>query len=435
MEKGIIIGAINSFKSFFVSKHLDRDGYNYIYMNLQNSLKGNLIPTTDLISFWYIVEFDIEVRQMLKDMYDTDIPLAPKEKMDSIIQKSKKAGRLIANVNMATWENESYISLIQSNLDNYVDILIECLDGQKPRIKLFEKYYMSLFKNYVRGVDSSEDEENVLDDVPYPLFKDVVGLEEAKKAVNEKVIQPSLHREIFEKYKIHVGGGMLLFGLPGTGKTMFAQAVANEINGAFFSIKASDIKSKWFGESEQHIKELFDEARKNDVSVIFFDEFEAIGRTRDNSNDTTSTTIVPELLSQMQGFEKSKNIILFIAATNRPWDIDPALLRPGRLDSLIYVDLPNYECRRLMLKNNLNRAKCEEDILEYLAQKTDGYNGSDIKKVGDQLLRIVIDHEIDGDIDYELQFEDCVEVLKKVRSSVSNSDIRNMKNFIENYCD
>ena len=118
------------------------------------------------------------------------------------------------------------------------------------------------------------------DNGQFPMFKDVIGLEEAKQAIKEKVIDPSLHPDVYKKYGLKVGGGLLLYGLPGTGKTMFAQAVANEINGAFFSIKASDIKSKWFGESEENVKKLFEDARKNKVSVIFIDEFEAIGIDR-----------------------------------------------------------------------------------------------------------------------------------------------------------
>lgn len=351
--------------------------------------------------------------------------------MKSIIDKSKNIAKILNNIeNIAFIDVIDFSSKIQLNIDDYVNLLIKSLNFDKPRIKNFEKYYLNLFMNY----SSIDVEEKEVISNAYPLLKDVIGLDEAKKAIEEKIIKPSLHREIFNKYNIHVGGGILLFGLPGTGKTMFAQAIANEINGAFYSIKASDVKSKWFGESEQRIKELFEDARKNEIAVIFFDEFEAIGRSRDSSYDATTTSIVPELLSQMQGFNKNENILLFIAATNRPWDIDTALLRPGRLDSLIYVDLPNYECRKAMIKNNLNKAKVDEDILDYLASKTDYYNGSDIKKLCDFMLRIIIENEIKGHIDYELEFNDCIIALKNVKSSVNYNDVKNMCLFIDNYC-
>lgn len=264
------------------------------------------------------------------------------------------------------------------------------------------------------------------DNGQFPMFKDVIGLEEAKQAIKEKVIDPSLHPDVYKKYGLKVGGGLLLYGLPGTGKTMFAQAVANEINGAFFSIKASDIKSKWYGESEENIKKLFEEARKNKVSVIFIDEFEAIGMNRSKGagegGDHTATIVVPELLAQMQGFEKSENILLVIAATNRPWDIDPALLRPGRFDTKVYVDLPNLECRKAMFKNYLKKASIFDSCIDYLAENTEKYNGSDVKNVSDGLIRIAIDHEIKGTPNYHLDMNDCRDVLSRIKSSVSIQD-------------
>lgn len=429
MENRRLDEIIKNFKSFFYSKYLYHDGYNYIYSSLQDNLKER--PTSELICFWYVAQFDIDLRLMIRDRYKIEIPLVPKEKMKSIIDKSKNIAKILNNIeNIAFIDVIDFSSKIQLNIDDYVNLLIKSLNFDKPRIKNFEKYYLNLFMNY----SSIDVEEKEVISNAYPLLKDVIGLDEAKKAIEEKIIKPSLHREIFNKYNIHVGGGILLFGLPGTGKTMFAQAVANEINGAFYSIKASDVKSKWFGESEQRIKELFEDARKNEIAVIFFDEFEAIGRSRDSSYDATTTSIVPELLSQMQGFNKNENILLFIAATNRPWDIDTALLRPGRLDSLIYVDLPNYECRKAMIKNNLNKAKVDEDILDYLASKTDYYNGSDIKKLCDFMLRIIIENEIKGHIDYELEFNDCIIALKNVKSSVNYNDVKNMCLFIDNYC-
>jgi len=265
----------------------------------------------------------------------------------------------------------------------------------------------------------------------YPKFSDVIGLEEAKFAVEERVIKPSKNPEIYKKYGKKVGGGILLYGLPGTGKTMFAQAVANELNGKFFSIKASDLKSKWYGETEEKIKNLFSDARKEKIAVIFIDEFEAIGIDRNRvSNDLTASSVVPELLAQMQGFEQdSENILLVIAATNRPWDIDSALTRPGRFDYKVYVDLPNKECRLSMLKNYLKKVSILEYPLTELADKTEGYNGADIKNVCDSLIQVVIDKEIDGLTNYPIDLLDVENVLSKIKSSVSQQDIYLMEIF------
>lgn len=260
----------------------------------------------------------------------------------------------------------------------------------------------------------------------YPKFSDVIGLEEAKQAIQERVIDPAKHPDVYKKYGYKAGGGILLYGLPGTGKTMFAQAVANELDGKFFSIKASDIKSKWYGQTEEKIKSLFAEARKEKVSIIFIDEFEAIGidRNKAGSDDPTASSVVPELLAQMQGFEKDEdNILLVICATNRPWDIDSALTRPGRLDYKVYVELPNKECRLAMFKNYLKKVQIFDSALNSLVEKTEGYNGADIKNVCDSLVKIVINKEIAGTSNYHLDLTDVSNVLNKIKSSVSKNDI------------
>jgi SpoVK/Ycf46/Vps4 family AAA+-type ATPase len=211
---------------------------------------------------------------------------------------------------------------------------------------------------------------------------------------------------------------------------MFAQAIANEIDAEFFSITSSDLKSRWFGDTEKQIKKLFDEAKSHKVSIIFFDEFESIGVSRDKTEELTSSIVVPELLDQMQGFETNDNLLLIIAATNRPWDIDSALLRPGRFDSKIYIDLPNFDLRKQMFNKKLESITIEEDVIEYLASKTEMFNGADINHICDSLLRIVVNKEIEKSEYIDIRFEDCVEVLKKIKSSVSRGDIIKMNNFI-----
>lgn len=301
--------------------------------------------------------------------------------------------------------------------------LVLCIENEKA----IEKKSNSKEENNIIYVGVSHSERNG----NYPRLSDVIGLDEAKQAIQERVIDPAKHPDIYKKYGYKAGGGILLFGLPGTGKTMFAQAVANELDGKFFSIKASDIKSKWFGETEEKIKSLFADARKEKVSIIFIDEFEAIGQDRSkDTNDITATTVVPELLAQMQGFEKNEdNILLIICATNRPWDIDSALTRPGRLDYKVYVELPNSECILSMFKNYLKKVKIMELALKNLVDKTDGYNGADIKNVCDSLIKIVIKKEISGITNYHLDISDVEIVLGKIKSSVSQKDIYKMDLF------
>ena len=174
-------------------------------------------------------------------------------------------------------------------------------------------------------------------------FDDIAGLERAKESFREKVILPFEHPELYKKFGKKAGGGILLYGLPGTGKTMFAEAAANEVDALFLPIKCSDIKSKWYGESEQKVKEVFVKARKSKKAIIFFDEFEAIGSKRTDNSDNANNDLVPEILAEMQGVESSKceSTIVVIAATNKPWMIDSAFLRPGRSDEKMYIPLPD----------------------------------------------------------------------------------------------
>lgn len=347
-----------------------------------------------------------------------------------VVEMVTKYFELLYRVNCEYIDNNS-TSQINHNVGTYENVLNNYQAPNVNKDTIINSNNVNSDKVSTSKKESTSDKIRK-DEKRFPSFDDVVGLEMAKKAIFEKVIKPSKYPEIYKKYGIKVGGGILLYGLPGTGKTMFAQAVANEIEGGFYSITASDLKSKWYGETEQKIKELFDEAKNNKISVIFIDEFEAIGMSRNKeNNDLTTTTVVPELLAQMQGFQQNENILVVIAATNRPWDIDPALLRPGRFDTKVYVELPNNDCRKLMITNYLKQIKLKDFCVEYLVENTDEYNGADIKNVCDELIKIAINHEIAGDLNYEINVDDCVTVLKYCKSSVTEIDKELTYKFIQ----
>lgn len=266
-------------------------------------------------------------------------------------------------------------------------------------------------------------------DIPKTRMSDIAGLNEAKEAFNDRVILPIKHKELFEKYGKNVGGGILLYGLPGTGKTMFAQAVANELNATFFSIKCSDIMSKWYGESETKIKQLFANAKKASVAVIFFDEFEAIGRKRTASYGESGVSTVQEILAQMQGVEKHTNILLVLAATNCPWDIDSALLRPGRFNDKIYIPLPDFDARLFIIKKILSKVQLADDVsLSDLAESLDGYNSADVVEFCEQVKMVAIKREINKK-DGVITAQDITTVKAKVHSSIIQSDVERMEDF------
>ena len=258
---------------------------------------------------------------------------------------------------------------------------------------------------------------------------DVAGLEDVKREIKSLITDPLSHPDLYKTFKKKLGGGILLYGVPGTGKTMIAQAIANEINAKFYSIKCSDIASKWFGDSEQNVKNLFAEARKNPCSIIFFDEFEALGAKRD-SYSTVMKRLVPELLSQIQGFEKSDNILVIIASTNRPWDIDSAFLRPGRFDTHIYVPLPDYKARQAIVEKEISGVPVEPDVdSAEIAQRTDGFNGADMKNYCERLKNFAIARSIEKNAPSPITHDDVEETFKIVKSSVVVSDLEKIGKF------
>ena len=263
-------------------------------------------------------------------------------------------------------------------------------------------------------------------------FNDIAGLEEAKEAFREKVILPFEHPEIYEKFGKKAGGGILLYGLPGTGKTMFAEATSHELNATFIPVKCSDIKSKWYGESEQKVKAIFAKAKRSQKAIIFFDEFEAIGAKRTDDGNNGNNDLVPEILAEMQGVGSSKSdtTIMIIAATNKPWAIDSAFMRPGRFDEKIYIPLPDYEARKTLFNIQLKKLPVADDLdYDYLAKITEGFNGADIKEFCEKLKMSAIKDSLSTGAEQTIGMDDVQRVEGTVKSSVSVEDIEQLKRF------
>ena len=276
--------------------------------------------------------------------------------------------------------------------------------------------------------ERESDSSVVLSGVPNVSFDDVVGLEDVKRAVFFKAIYPRLYPELYLRYKMRTGGGLLLYGLPGTGKTMIAQAVAHETKGKFFSVRCSDIGSKWFGETEQNIRAIFDEARSYDNSVLFFDEIEAYAGKR--REDSAMSRIVPEFLTQLQGVSEDEraNKLLVIAATNRPWDVDGAFLRPGRFDDKIFVPLPRKESRTEIIRKKMIGVPIK-GVIDYdkIGSLTDGYNGADVSYICDKAKELALRRVIEKlQEDEGVTAADFTEALSLVKSSVNVEDEKRM---------
>jgi transitional endoplasmic reticulum ATPase len=272
---------------------------------------------------------------------------------------------------------------------------------------------------------------------PRVRFSDVAGLEDVKEQVKLKMIYPFRHREKAARYGIRPGGGVLLYGPPGTGKTLVARAIAGELEAAFYTVKPSEIMSKWVGESEGNIAALFRSARENPLSIVFIDEIEALVPKRRDSQSTVMQRVVPQILAELEGFESAgKNPILFLGATNEPWALDPAVLRPGRFDERIYIGLPDLPARRAMLDMYLRGRPLAPDMdLDGLAQRLDGYSGADIRNICDKAAAEAfvssIESGAEGAEGPPLDAALFERVLAETRPSVKPGDLARFEKYAE----
>ncbi|RLI96364.1 MAG: AAA family ATPase, partial [Candidatus Aenigmatarchaeota archaeon] len=265
--------------------------------------------------------------------------------------------------------------------------------------------------------------------IPRVTWEDIGDLERAKQRIRELVELPLKYPELFRRLGIEPPKGVLLYGPPGTGKTLLAKAVANETNAYFIAINGPEIMSKWYGESERRLREIFEEAKRNAPAIIFIDEIDAIAPKREEVVGEVEKRVVSQLLALMDGL-KGRGDVIVIGATNRPDALDPALRRPGRFDREIEIGVPNKEARLEILKVHTRGVPLAPDVdLEKIAEATHGYTGADlaalVREAGMYALRRILpkldleEKKLDPRILEELviTMEDFKNAMKEVRPS------------------
>jgi transitional endoplasmic reticulum ATPase len=242
---------------------------------------------------------------------------------------------------------------------------------------------MDHFNSAMGQCNPSSLRETVVE-VPNIKWDDIGGLEDVKRNLQEMILYPIDHPDKFEKFGMTPSRGVLFYGPPGCGKTLLAKAVASECSANFVSIKGPELLTMWFGESEANVREVFDKARAAAPCVLFFDELDSIGTARGSSSGDAGGAgdrVMNQLLTEIDGVGVKKNVF-FIGATNRPELLDQALLRPGRLDQLIYIPLPDQPSRLGVLTSNLRKSPIAPNVpMWFLAQKTEGFSGADLAEL------------------------------------------------------
>ncbi len=251
-------------------------------------------------------------------------------------------------------------------------------------------------------------------------FSDVGGLENIKREINLKIIKPLENPEIYKKFGKKVGGGILLYGPPGCGKTFLAKATAGEINANFINVTISDILDMYVGQSERNLAETFEVARAHRPSVLFFDEVDALGANRHEMRNHSGRHVINQFLAEMDGMESDNDGLLIIGATNTPWALDSAFRRPGRFDRIIFVPPPDEEARMKIFELNLKDKPAENVDFKKLASLTKKYSGADIKAVIDIATEYKLEIAMETGEIQPIGTKDLVKAIKKHRPTTTD---------------
>lgn len=261
-------------------------------------------------------------------------------------------------------------------------------------------------------------------------FSDVAGMEPLKKLLRLQIIEPFRNPGLFQKFKKKAGGGVLLYGPPGCGKTLTARAIAGECNAHFQSVGISDVLNMWIGESERNLAAIFEQARARRPCVLFFDELDALAYSRSKAASSAARTVVNEFLAQLDGFNADNEGVLVLAATNMPWDVDPAMKRPGRFARQVFVPPPDEAARSEMLRGKLRDVPTEDVDVALVTSRTEHFSGADIDGLIDAAKDRVLAEILDTGRNRGVRTSDLLEALEDLSPSTMDW-LRTARNLVK----
>ncbi|MDX1874320.1 ATP-binding protein [Mycolicibacterium sp. 120266] len=263
-------------------------------------------------------------------------------------------------------------------------------------------------------------DENDFDAVQRPVTRltDIAGMADVKKQLELSLLGPIRNPDLMKTFKVSARGGLLLYGPPGCGKTFVAKAVSGELGANFYQVGIADVLSRWLGESENSIRAIFDSARRNAPCVLFFDEVDALGHRRSAlSGSAGLRTVVNALLEELDSATSVNDGVYVLGATNAPWDVDPALRRPGRFDRMIFVPLPDAEARAAIMKLHLQDRPVEGINLAEVAKRTDGFSGADLAHICDSATQLAMADSLSSGQIRPVRMSDVDTALTQIRPS------------------
>lgn len=268
------------------------------------------------------------------------------------------------------------------------------------------------------GGDEADDQGKNIDiERPDTTFEDVGGMEQVKEEVRMKILHPLKHPEIYQAYGKKIGGGILLYGPPGCGKTHLARATAGEVGSNFLAVGISDILDMYIGQSERNLHAIFQKARSLKPCVLFFDEVDALGASRSDMRHSAGRNVINQFLAELDGVEYDNEGVLVLAATNAPWHLDSAFRRPGRFDRIIFVPPPDAAAREAILKLKLKGKPMSELNYSKLIKKTSEFSGADLEAVIDRAIEGKLEEAIRTGAPQPLQTRDLEQAIKLHRAT------------------
>ncbi|MDP4265742.1 MAG: AAA family ATPase [Bacteroidota bacterium] len=265
----------------------------------------------------------------------------------------------------------------------------------------------------------SDDDAGYFMEKPRLRFADVGGMQRIKDEISIKIIQPLKNPDLYKAFGKKTGGGILLYGPPGCGKTFVAKATAGEINAKFINIGLHDILDMWIGNSEKNLHEIFELARRNAPCVLFFDEVDAMGASRNDLKQSAMRHVINQFLAELDGVESDNEGVLILAATNAPWSVDPAFRRPGRFDRIIFVEPPDEKAREEILRSLLVGKPAGEIDVPRLAALAKDYSGADLKAIIDIAIEDKLRESMSKGSIQHLETKDLQKALKQHRPTTA----------------